>query len=114
MVDDDDAILRLVDELLSTTRSLRGHDGIQQMRRRESSRNASSPISCFSITCCRTSTETSSTNLKENPDTSDIQIVIVSGAVDQVEIDSLFADGADSFIPKPFDPSRFLERVLNS
>ena len=51
--------------------------------------------------------------MKENPETAGIQIVIVSGAVDQKEIDSLLLDGADGFIPKPFDPSSFLQKITN-
>ena len=111
VVDDDDAILRLVDELLSSgdryevTTVSNGYDaGILTERLRPDLLllDYMLPDINGNVVCRR---------LKENPDTSDIQIVIVSGAVDQVEIDSLFADGADGFIPKPFDPSRFLERV---
>ena len=111
VVDDDDAILRLVEELLSTgdryevTTASNGYDaGILTERLRPDLLllDYMLPDINGNVVCRR---------LKENPDTSGIQIVIVSGAVDQVEIDSLFADGADGFIPKPFDPSRFLERV---
>ena len=111
VVDDDDAILRLVEELLSTgdryevTTASNGYDaGILTERLRPDLLllDYMLPDINGNVVCRR---------LKENPETSGIQIVIVSGAVDQVEIDSLFADGADGFIPKPFDPSRFLESV---
>lgn len=111
VVDDDDAILRLVGELLSdgdryeVTTASNGYDaGILTERLRPDLLllDYMLPDINGNVVCRR---------LKENPETSGIQIVIVSGAVDQVEIDSLFADGADGFIPKPFDPSRFLESV---
>lgn len=49
--------------------------------------------------------------LRENPNTRDTRIVIVSGAVDAEEIGTLMKDGADEFIAKPFDPKALVERV---
>ena len=40
-----------------------------------------------------------------------MKIIIVSGAVDQSEIDSLVSVGADEFIKKPFDMERLVSRM---
>ena len=111
VVDDDDAILRLVGELLSADgryevrTATNGYDaGILTERLRPDLLllDYMLPDINGNVVCRR---------LKENPDTANIQIVIVSGAVDQVEIESLIGDGADGFIPKPFDPPLFLDTV---
>ncbi|MEE2681956.1 MAG: response regulator [Planctomycetota bacterium] len=111
VVDDDESILRLVDELLSAdgryevTTASNGYDaGILTERLRPDLLllDYMLPDINGNIVCRR---------LKENPDTCSIRIVIVSGAVDRMEIDSLLSDGADGFIPKPFDPARFMESV---
>ena len=113
VVDDDDSILRLVGELLAAngryevTTASNGYDaGILTERLRPDLLllDYMLPDINGNVVCRR---------LKENPDTAGIQIVIVSGAVDQMEIDSLLSDGADGFIPKPFDPSNLLERVTD-
>ena len=112
VVDDDDSILRLVGELLSAngryevTTASNGYDaGILTERIRPDLLllDYMLPDINGNVVCRR---------LKENPETAGIQIVIVSGAVDQKEIDSLLSDGADGFIPKPFDPSTLSSRVL--
>jgi DNA-binding response OmpR family regulator len=50
--------------------------------------------------------------VKGNPQTANTRIVIVSGAVDRNEIANLIEDGADDFIAKPFDPSVLSSRVF--
>lgn len=47
--------------------------------------------------------------LKHNPDTSGIRIILMSGI--EAENDNIQAIGADDFIPKPFDYDDLLERV---
>ncbi|MAJ47686.1 MAG: regulator [Planctomycetes bacterium TMED75] len=111
VVDDDESILRLVTEILSVderievTTASNGYDaGILTERIRPDLLllDYMLPDINGNVVCRR---------LKENPETSDIQIVIVSGAVDRMEINSLLAQGASAFIQKPFDPADLLQRV---
>ena len=41
----------------------------------------------------------------------DMKIIIVSGVVNQSEIDGLIEAGADEFVKKPFDLEKLLSRV---
>ena len=111
VVDDDESILQLVTEILSAdervevTTASNGYDaGILTERIRPDLLllDYMLPDINGNVVCRR---------LKENPETSDIQIVIVSGAVDRMEIDSLLSEGAAAFIQKPFDPAELLQRV---
>lgn len=49
--------------------------------------------------------------VRKDPELASMKIIIVSGAVDQSEIDSLVAVGADEFIKKPFDMERLVSRM---
>ncbi|MCA9284062.1 MAG: response regulator [Phycisphaerales bacterium] len=49
--------------------------------------------------------------LRANPDFNDTKIVIISGVVNQQEIDQLLVAGANDFIKKPFDIKRLVARV---
>lgn len=111
VVDDDESVLQLVTEILAVddrievTTASNGYDaGILTERIRPDLLllDYMLPDINGNVVCRR---------LKENPETSDIQIVIVSGAVDRMEIDSLLAEGAAAFIQKPFDPADLLQRV---
>ena len=113
VVDDDETILKLVTEILSSNESIEvttatnGYDaGILTERLRPDLLllDYMLPDINGNVVCRR---------LKDNPETAGIQIVIVSGAVDRLEIDSLISEGADAFIKKPFDPSHLLEQVNN-
>ena len=49
--------------------------------------------------------------IRGNPQLKDMRILLVSGVVNQSEIDGLLAAGADEFLKKPFDVDTLLERV---
>jgi len=50
--------------------------------------------------------------IRENPELSDIKILIISGVIDQSEVDSLMGAGADDFIKKPFNIENVIERIV--
>ncbi|MCC7349835.1 MAG: response regulator [Phycisphaerales bacterium] len=49
--------------------------------------------------------------LRANPNFEQIKIVIVSGVVNQDEINDLMRSGADDFVKKPFNIEKLIERV---
>ncbi len=49
--------------------------------------------------------------VRQNPDLSSMKIVIVSGVVNQREIDDLIGNGADEFVKKPFSIDQLMQRV---
>lgn len=49
--------------------------------------------------------------IKRNPDFADTQIIIVSGVVNQSEIQQLLDEGASDFIRKPFNISELVEKL---
>lgn len=49
--------------------------------------------------------------VRKNDQLKDMKIIIVSGVVNQSEIDALLAAGADEFVKKPFDLEELLGRV---
>ena len=49
--------------------------------------------------------------VRGNPQLKGMRILLVSGVVNQTEIDGLLAAGADEFLKKPFDVDTLLERV---
>jgi len=49
--------------------------------------------------------------IRGNPQLKSMRILLVSGVVNQNEIDGLLAAGADEFLKKPFDVDTLLERV---
>ncbi|MCC6424909.1 MAG: response regulator [Phycisphaerales bacterium] len=49
--------------------------------------------------------------LRANPNFEQIKIVIVSGVVNQDEINDLLKAGADDFVKKPFNIEKLIERV---
>ena len=49
--------------------------------------------------------------VRNDPELASMKIIIVSGAVDQSEIDGLVAVGADEFIKKPFDMEHLVSRM---
>jgi two-component system, OmpR family, response regulator len=49
--------------------------------------------------------------IKQNPDLAQIKIIIVSGVVNQEEINDLLKAGADDFIKKPFNIEKLIERI---
>jgi len=51
--------------------------------------------------------------VRDDPEISDMKIIIVSGVVNQDEVDDLLAAGADEFVKKPFNIERLLERMTD-
>ena len=49
--------------------------------------------------------------IKAKPEFANIRVIIISGVVNQDEVDLLLASGADEFIKKPFDIEKLVERV---
>lgn len=49
--------------------------------------------------------------VRQNPALADMKVIIVSGVVNQTEIDQLLKAGADEFIKKPFRIEKLLERI---
>jgi two-component system response regulator RpaA len=50
--------------------------------------------------------------IKRNPHFAGIRIIIVSGVVNQDEIEGLLRAGAADFMKKPFDIARLVERIV--
>ena len=51
--------------------------------------------------------------IKRNPEFANIRIVIVSGVVNQDEIESLLHAGAADFMKKPFDIAKLVDRIVD-
>ena len=49
--------------------------------------------------------------VRENPDLATMKVIIVSGVVNQAEIDELLKAGADEFVKKPFNIEKLLQRI---
>jgi excisionase family DNA binding protein len=49
--------------------------------------------------------------IRKNPNFEHIKIIIVSGVVNQDEINELLKSGADDFVKKPFNIEKLIERV---
>ena len=49
--------------------------------------------------------------VRQNPMLSGMKIIIVSGVINQSEIDGLLKAGADEFVKKPFDIEKLMEWV---
>lgn len=111
VVDDDPAIVRLLEEMLGredrfevrtastgydagmTTREFRPHLILLDYMLPDVNGN---------VVCER---------LRSDPELAETRIIIVSGVVRQDEIDALLAAGADDFIAKPFEAEILLSRI---
>lgn len=49
--------------------------------------------------------------VRENPELTGMKVIIVSGVVNQNDIDDLLKAGADEFIKKPFNIEKLLQRI---
>ena len=49
--------------------------------------------------------------IRSNPELSATKIIIISGVVNQDEIDTLLRSGADDFVKKPFNIDKLIERM---
>jgi DNA-binding response OmpR family regulator len=49
--------------------------------------------------------------IRKNPNFEHMKIVIVSGVVNQDEINDLLKSGADDFVKKPFNIEKLIERI---
>ena len=52
--------------------------------------------------------------IKSNPDFATVKIIIVSGVVNQEEIEGLLEAGAAEFIRKPFNIAELVDRILTT
>lgn len=52
-------------------------------------------------------------SIKRNPEFSNTKIIIVSGVVNQSEIEDLMSSGAEDFIKKPFHISKLIDKVAS-
>jgi len=51
-------------------------------------------------------------SIREDEELQDTKIIIVSGVVNQSEIDDLLQEGADGFVKKPFDIEELIRRMI--
>ena len=51
--------------------------------------------------------------VRDNPDLTEMKIIIVSGVVNQDEIDDLIKAGADDFVKKPFNIEKLIGRIAD-
>jgi excisionase family DNA binding protein len=49
--------------------------------------------------------------IKENPEFSNTRIIIISGVINQIEIDDLLKSGAEAFVKKPFSITELTEKI---
>jgi two-component system, OmpR family, response regulator len=49
--------------------------------------------------------------IRKNPNFEHVKIIIVSGVVNQDEINDLLKSGADEFVKKPFNIEKLIERI---
>jgi DNA-binding response OmpR family regulator len=49
--------------------------------------------------------------IRKNPSFEHMKIIIVSGVVNQDEINDLLKSGADDFVKKPFNIEKLIERI---
>ncbi len=50
--------------------------------------------------------------IRQHPDLADTKILIISGLINQPQIDELFEQGADDFIKKPFNIAKVIDRIV--
>jgi excisionase family DNA binding protein len=51
--------------------------------------------------------------VRKNPELAHIKVVLVSGVVNQEEVDALLAAGANDFVKKPFDIDHLIGRIAD-
>ena len=51
--------------------------------------------------------------IKQNPDFAEIKIIIVSGVVNEEEIEDLKQAGAEEFIKKPFNIAQLIDKITS-
>ncbi|MFA6187128.1 MAG: response regulator [Phycisphaerae bacterium] len=49
--------------------------------------------------------------IKENPEFSNTRIIIISGVINQLEIDDLLKAGAEAFMKKPFSITELIDKI---
>ncbi len=111
VVDDDPAIVELFQDLLSrdgrwTVRSAgTGYDAgmlTESFRPHAIILDYMLPDVNGNVVCRR---------IRENPELADTKVIIVSGVVNQAEIDDLLKSGADEFIKKPFNIQQLMQKL---
>lgn len=49
--------------------------------------------------------------IRENPEFTNTKIIIISGVINQIEIDDLLKSGAEAFMKKPFSITELIEKI---
>ncbi|CAN5841700.1 response regulator [soil metagenome] len=111
VVDDDPAVIELFQDLLGndgrwTVRSaLTGYDAgmlTESFRPHVMILDYMLPDINGNLVCQR---------IRANPELADIKILVVSGVVNQTEVDAILKAGADDFLKKPFDVKTMLQKI---
>jgi DNA-binding response OmpR family regulator len=51
--------------------------------------------------------------IRDNPELSEVRVIIISGVARQSDIDELTSAGANAFLKKPFDINALIEKMLD-
>ena len=111
IVDDDPAIVDLISDVLADNEKYRidtANNGYDAGRLTESFKphlvllDYMLPDINGNLVCSR---------IRENPELHDTRVIIISGVINEDEIDQLRGAGADDFIKKPFDIAHLQQRI---
>jgi excisionase family DNA binding protein len=109
VVDDDPRIVRIIEEMLGHEERFKvrtastGYDaGMMTREFRPNIILLDYMLPDVNIVCER---------IKSDPDLADTRIIIISGVVQQEEIDGLLEAGADAFIRKPFQVEELIQKI---
>jgi two-component system alkaline phosphatase synthesis response regulator PhoP len=111
VVDDDPVIVRLlqVNFEMEGYRVITAHDGAEGLRR---ARDDRPDLVLLDVMMPKMNGLQVATALKDDPDTTDIPLVLLSAKAQANDIQA-GRDVADEYITKPFDPLELLDRVAD-